>query len=133
MPITMQLTSESDSSKTHCNVNMLAHQLLAVAALLTAAQRSAAFTLPNQGKFLPFSVLRWLQQHFGNVCAAAAAAALAFRDTMVKVGPWWTEALSTWHCPTPAGSSNSSCDPCAEKAWCVPMTSFAAAELISSL
>lgn len=94
------------------------HRLLALTALLAIAARSAAFTLPDQGG------AGWPERiasvsHGCTYCLlhAAAAAALAFRDTMVKVGPWWTEALSTWHCPTPAGSSNGTCDPCAQKAW----------------
>ncbi|KAL3131461.1 hypothetical protein ABBQ38_007769 [Trebouxia sp. C0009 RCD-2024] len=46
-----------------------------------------------------------------------AAAALTFYDEMSKVGPTWANALSSWHCPTPAASSNVTCDPCGMDSW----------------
>ena len=47
----------------------------------------------------------------------AAQDALTFATQMRAVGPAWVEALESWNCPTPANSSNSSCDPCGVNSW----------------
>ena len=45
----------------------------------------------------------------------AVEAIISFRDA-VNRSDAWQAVLSTWTCPTPSNSSNSSCDPCGEAA-----------------
>ena len=46
----------------------------------------------------------------------AVEAIINFRDAVINRSDAWRAVLSTWTCPTPSNSSNSSCDPCGEAA-----------------
>ena len=46
----------------------------------------------------------------------AVEAIINFRDAVINRSDAWQAVLSTWTCPTPSNSSNSSCDPCGEAA-----------------
>lgn len=39
------------------------------------------------------------------------------KEILVKRGPHWADALQNWTCPTPAATSNGSCDPCGASQW----------------
>lgn len=99
-------------------------RLLISVAVVVLARCAAGYTLPDQGivshaayvLFCSATVLR-LFTVLKILRLLAAQDALTFATQMRAVGPAWVEALESWNCPTPANSSNSSCDPCGVNSW----------------
>ena len=94
-----------------------------VGAFTTPAQGVNAFysshSRPNNAALLSSSCCLSYDLITTQNAVAAATAALQFHDEMVKVGPNWAHALQSWQCPTPAATSNVSCDPCGVDVWYV--------------